>query len=379
VLSHRKSQVLAAGTGLVVLGIAVAWFGIVQVLSPERRGVVGAEPARRTAALGQPPTPDQTSAGAMASEGVPSFDVIRVEPTGEAVIAGRSAPGATVRMLRDGETYDQTVADASGFFAFVPPLLPPGAQQVVLEATSPDGTKRQSRDSATIVVNKDRNVKALIALTSPGKPTAVLSAPETTVSEAPLKTALGTEARSNIGSPLKIAAVDVEAGGQLMVSSQSTPAALVRLYLNESLVASANAPSDGKVSFAIGRGVQAGAYRIRLDDVDPVSGAVKARSEVNFTVPVEVANSQLTGSESGVAGARQTNGTNTSGVIVPQVNTAIVSKRESLWQISSRVYGKGLRYTEIYQANQKQIRNPDLIYPAQIFVLPNENSRHRTR
>jgi nucleoid-associated protein YgaU len=57
---------------------------------------------------------------------------------------------------------------------------------------------------------------------------------------------------------------------------------------------------------------------------------------------------------------------------VPAVNTAIVAKRESLWRISSRVYGKGVRYTEIYHANQEQIRNPNLIYPGQIFVLPSD-------
>jgi nucleoid-associated protein YgaU len=57
-------------------------------------------------------------------------------------------------------------------------------------------------------------------------------------------------------------------------------------------------------------------------------------------------------------------------VIVPQITTATVSRGDNLWRISRRIYGEGTRYTVIYDANQAQIRNPDRIYPGQIFVLP---------
>ena len=59
-------------------------------------------------------------------------------------------------------------------------------------------------------------------------------------------------------------------------------------------------------------------------------------------------------------------------VVIPEVNTAIVSRGDNLWRISRRVYGRGLRYTVIYAANQEQIRNRHLIYPGQVFVLPGE-------
>ena len=57
-------------------------------------------------------------------------------------------------------------------------------------------------------------------------------------------------------------------------------------------------------------------------------------------------------------------------VFVPEIGTAKIIRGDSLWQISRRIYGKGTRYTVIFDANQPQIRNPDLIYPGQIFVLP---------
>lgn len=62
-------------------------------------------------------------------------------------------------------------------------------------------------------------------------------------------------------------------------------------------------------------------------------------------------------------------------VVIPEINTAIVGRGDSLWNISRRIYGRGVRYTVIYTANPSQIRNPNLIYPGQVFVLPGEEGR----
>jgi len=48
----------------------------------------------------------------------------------------------------------------------------------------------------------------------------------------------------------------------------------------------------------------------------------------------------------------------------------IIRKGDTLWEISRRTYGSGQSYTVIYLANGDQIRDPDLIYPAQVFRLP---------
>lgn len=49
---------------------------------------------------------------------------------------------------------------------------------------------------------------------------------------------------------------------------------------------------------------------------------------------------------------------------------AIIRRGDNLWTIARRVYGHGIRYTTIYQANTGQIRDPDWIYPGQVFDLP---------
>lgn len=58
-----------------------------------------------------------------------------------------------------------------------------------------------------------------------------------------------------------------------------------------------------------------------------------------------------------------------------QTNSSVIIRRgDTLWHISRRVYGEGTRYTTIYLANQDQIKDPDMIWPGQIFELP-ENEK----
>ncbi len=56
----------------------------------------------------------------------------------------------------------------------------------------------------------------------------------------------------------------------------------------------------------------------------------------------------------------------------PTDDSVIIRRGDTLWQISRRVYGRGVRYTTIYLANTDQITNPDFIEPGQIFMVPEE-------
>ena len=67
-----------------------------------------------------------------------------------------------------------------------------------------------------------------------------------------------------------------------------------------------------------------------------------------------------------------------------QSASVIIRRGDTLWQISRRVYGLGVRYTTIYLANEDQITDPDRIMPGQIFgvpekYLPNSEELHRER
>ncbi|MGV1835422.1 LysM peptidoglycan-binding domain-containing protein [Rhizobium rhizogenes] len=65
-------------------------------------------------------------------------------------------------------------------------------------------------------------------------------------------------------------------------------------------------------------------------------------------------------------------------------NAVIIRRGDTLWQISRRIYGAGVRYTTIYIANEDKINNPDRILPGQVFglpkdALPNAEELHRKR
>ena len=101
-----------------------------------------------TAALsGSPRSPN-------ADEAAPVFDVARIDRAGDAVIAGRAAPGAIVELLRNGERHDRVVADQSGQFVMVPPLLPLGNYELTLKSTQPDGTQATSAQSVAVALDE---------------------------------------------------------------------------------------------------------------------------------------------------------------------------------------------------------------------------------
>jgi nucleoid-associated protein YgaU len=64
-------------------------------------------------------------------------------------------------------------------------------------------------------------------------------------------------------------------------------------------------------------------------------------------------------------------------VVSPKLEHAdgavIIRRHDTLWRISRRVYGHGVRYSTIYLANQDQIRDPDRIWPGQVFKVPEKS------
>src|SRR5829696_635719 len=138
----RLAPTAVAASGLLAVAAMVIWFGMLEPRrsAPEGKPVVGREAESRTPEPRGQASPDATTAPTadasrpeapgpsnavpaaspqpswVAHEApvAPSFDVVRVEPTGESVIAGRAPPGATVELLRNGKRHARVASDASG-------------------------------------------------------------------------------------------------------------------------------------------------------------------------------------------------------------------------------------------------------------------------
>jgi LysM repeat protein len=316
------------------------------------RATVQAIPKNVPAAAGQ---------AGLAEEVRPAFDVARVEPSGDAVIAGRAAPGASVELLRNGEVHGRVVADASGQFAMVPARLPPGDSELTLRSRQPDGHLAMSKQSLVVALDKNRKEQPVVALMTPDKPSVVLSKPA---------------APDPAGGSVVVETVEAGSGGKLYVSGRSSPRAAVRLYLNDGYLASTTAAANGRFAFTVDGGIggsfapaegSKGGYRVRLDEVEQGSGAIRSRAEVPFN-PSQDAVAALAPS-AGSPGAASPPNTGPPAA-APKDASTVVSRGDSLWRISRAAYGDGARYTVIYEANHGQIRNPDRIYPGQVLLLP---------
>jgi nucleoid-associated protein YgaU len=101
---------------------------------------------------------------------------------------------------------------------------------------------------------------------------------------------------------------------------------------------------------------------IRVDVLNDTDGAkVVARAVVPFTrEPGEAIAAVVPAAASEAPGGK-----------LQQVEGAVIIRRgDTLWRISRRVYGHGVRYSTIYLANQTQIRDPNRIWPGQVFKVP---------
>ena len=119
----------------------------------------------------------------------------------------------------------------------------------------------------------------------------------------------------------------------------------IRIYLNNKLESEVKVNESGAWKTTLSD-IQAGVYTLRLDELND-NGIVEGRLELPFKKEDE-ALIQAMGEGS-----------------------ITVQPGNSLWRIARKYYGKGIQYVEIFERNSHLIKDPDLIYPGQVFSLPN--------
>jgi len=268
----------------------------------------------------------------------PEFDVVRVEPSGASVIAGRGHPGDKIRLVTAGKVLAETLADASGQFV-ITPTLPPGDYELSLRDSDASVSSQQS---VTVSVARTPDEKTIAALAEPGKPTVLLTPP--------------SSAKSQGGVAFLTA--DIERHG-LYATGNAPPNSHLRLYADDKAVADVTAGQDGRWSMRVANGLAAGGHKLRADSLD-ATGKVVARAEIPFEVPALLA----AGKVEALPSKADWQATEI------KMGNAIVQRGDTLWRISQKLLGSGPRYTQIYEVNSGQIRNPNLIYPGQVFAMP---------
>ena len=246
-------------------------------------------------------------------------------------------------------------------------------------------------------------------------PVAVEAAPAPAPGTLPLPTA---------DPKIVVEAVEID-GNKIFVAGLADPGRKVRAYANDILLGDAKTSPDGHFLVEATRDISVGTYTIHVDALDADGVKVVARAAVPFerepgeavaavappaaepkpasnsapppavaeapAAPAAPAHPHLprrlrcgTGScrrSSSRSGGRRP--AEIPETVAPKLEHAdgavIIRRHDTLWRISRRVYGQGVRYSTIYLANQDQISDPDRIWPGQVFKVPEKSKEGEAR
>ena len=272
----------------------------------------------------------------------PSFDVVRVEPNGDAVMAGRAPPFSAITIIDNGQTYGQTESNRRGEWTFVSEFpLAPGSHEISLWAETREGIRIESEDVVVIAVPEPQ----IAGAGGPAQTPVTVLIPRS--GEGPSTVLQAPRGEGIAVNDLVLEAIDYDVAGRLIVSGRATPDGRVIAYLDNRPLGGATVSGEGRWSVTSLEALAPGLHELRIDQID-AGGKVIAR------VQTPLSRSQLL-------------------TQLPDDQFFIVQPGNSLWRIARGAYGTGQRYTMIFEANKDQIRDPDLIYPGQIFVLPSED------
>ncbi|AUQ62897.1 LysM peptidoglycan-binding domain-containing protein [Phaeobacter inhibens] len=294
-----------------------------------------AEAAQEAADTTDLPTAQASEAGS-ASE----------EPAVAATAADGSdvTQGETVTASNDTQVPETQVAAATGESG-------DEAQDAAPAQVSEAGAAQSDETPAAVTATAPETAPEQRAvLRSDASGVTLVQPPTPTLADAPETVALDT--------------ISYDAEGAVVLSGRVRSDAVVRAYLDNAAVADLPVDEEGRWSGVL-PDVAPGIYALRLDALD-TEGKVLSRLETPFKREApEVLQPSL---EATATDARLPDAAPTGAK--PLVRLVTVQEGDTLWAISRERYGDGLLYVRVFDANREAIRDPDLIYPGQVFSVP---------
>lgn len=396
-----KSAALVAGAAAL---LALLWYAQRPEPQPEpdvAAPAPAAQPVAEPAPAPEPAAEPAAESAPVAEPVPPRFDTVRITPQGEAVVAGHTTPGGAVLVQLDGAEAGRAVANDAGDFVVMLTLPPSEAPRLMtLAVETPQG----------LLVSPDQVVVEPIA--PPTTATATAEPPTALLlSDSGATVLQGPEAVPGAG--VTIAAITYTPEGAVQLSGLGAPGQAVRLYLDTSAAGEAVVtPSGGWLATL--RDVAPGLYTLRADQID-ATGKVTARFETPFQreTPEVLAAAMKPQAVTGtpvppappvepapaVTAAAPVAPADPAPAAVPAAPDAVtapaaepapaaplaettaepaperpvtvtVQPGYTLWRIARDNFGDGVQYVKVFEANKTQIRDPDLIYPGQVFTLP---------
>ena len=285
--------------------------------------------------------------GAAGTAPVPAgVTVDAVEIEGRKVfVAGAAEPGRRVRVYANDILLGDAVTEPSGRFLIETERdLPVGDYIIRADALAPDGAKVVARAAVPF----QREPGEAVAAVAPEMPAGAAARPQAAGDAAPAPAASAAANASAANAPAANAPATAAAGGSGGATAADASAP----------TASPAAPSAG----AAGAPAETAAGKASTTAAGQSSAAASSASAPKPTA--------LAAGETNPAPPLAGGGVNTEPKLQPVDGSVIIRRGDTLWRISRRVYGRGVRFSTIYLANQDQIADPDRIWPGQVFSVP---------
>ena len=328
-------------------------------------------------------------AGTAAPNATPlTIDLARVKPDGAAVFAGTAAPNAKIRIFEGDILLGETIANANGEWVIVlEKSLAAGQHLISVAMERSDGTTEMADRSLAVEIYQDTETKPLVALlpeTATEVPVLIQSPDDVdkaklaaTTSEATASEATASEAivvdpaKADAAMPETAAAAPgkAQANSQIAASQIAAlaPSAIVWRDASRILI---SGTSRGGVRVAVNDAKgQFGEALVLADGAWQVAGSLDmdiAVNQLRFAL-FDDANQIIARYDLPVKARDLAKGQDGSPLIV-------VNKGDMLWRIAYHQLGEGVKYVDIVRRNQQDIADPDLIYPKQIFAVPQSSA-----
>ncbi|SEQ18742.1 hypothetical protein SAMN05428995_103153 [Loktanella sp. DSM 29012] len=348
-MASNNAKLLGGAAGAVVLALVVVWMF---PSAPVDVATVSDAPQVAVSDNDAPVAPAKPAQ-------VTSIDTFLLGPDGVAVVAGRAKPNAEVTLMLDGVAVGQARSDASGAFAGTAEIAATDQTRALTFAV--DGA---AAGGDTILVQAGTGGPAADVDIDTQMAQVAESAmpPETQGSgvqaDPPaaniIVTADGARVAPNAAPSAQVAldAITYDDSGEVQLAGRAPQDGNLRVYLDNAPVS--DAPVSGAGDFQIALpDVAAGTYTLRIDEI-AADGTVASRVETPFQKEDPAAIRALRDDAQAVQ----------------QIATSTVQPGASLWAIATDRFGDGRMYVAVFEANRDQIRDPDLIYPGQVFVIP---------
>ena len=289
-------------------------------------------------------------------------DTIAYQEDGTVVLSGRGAAGAATNIYLDNALRAQANADAKG--AWRAPLgdVAPGSYVLRVDQIAADGTVTARYETG--FEREDLTTLLAVAVADPVEdmtvePVAMAQAITDALQSSDIGDLQPSKPVSALSAKLVVDQIGYDAEGAVELSGRGLAGSQIDVMLGAERVARLQVGADGAWDVLLAD-VAPGIYTLRVQQRD-ASGKLLDQIETPFKREDPAAVRAVAAPEVAAVGQP----------VLPDVTRVTVQPGFTLWRIARENYGRGILYVQVFEANRDKIRNPDLIYPGQVFTVPN--------